>query len=655
LILLLAGNQCLGTTYSKIYPGRLVDESPLIIKATVTAHKDSVAVLHVDKVLKGTLRATEIRIPIPDPAAPKPPAGTFEPQLKIGTQSILVLNKPHANGFYFPERPQRQKPVKEEAEIAKLIAARLRLRGGPEVEGLTLRAELVEDSTANWHLEVSLKNVSSDPITVCPSSATRPLQVAWTGPDGKTRESRHYARDLKSTLHKSHFITLQPGEVRFVYPFSTGHPICFRPAPLRTDTAKFINPAAVGRHAVVVSFENRSDGKPFGIPNVWAGKVTAPEIAIVIPNRFEARRKLLEKEARDRERQEAADRKEKSKRGVRDPKPKPAAALTPFSRDGKFGFRDSRGKVVIQPKFERVLPFAEGRALVMVGKPLHYRWGYIDRAGQYVVRPKYKSADSYSEGLAAITVWKPDPDGEALNPHAGYIDLAGKVIIPPTFMYAGRFSHGMAAVQDRKTRLCGYIDRSGKFAIKPTWPGAEPFIDGLARVTLRGSWWGKIDLTGKLVWDNVGKTPGIDLAREIIADAQLALPTEKFKLSRATQDPKVDGKAYEFEFKLSDPQLPSNRATVRLKWNGTFGSGREGRFSHRFDRAPRSRDEAIDLARKFVEWGQNSAALSVNRGGGGQWKIVLVRMKPHTPSGPSVKVTLRPKDNLVHVQGGVAE
>jgi len=632
-----------------------VDESPLIVKATVTAHKDSVAVLHVDKVLKGTLHATEIRIPRSDPAAPKPPGGTFEPQLKIGTQSILILNKPQANGVYLAHVPQRQKPVKEEAELAKLIAARLRLRGGPEVEGLTLRAELVEDSTAQWYLEVSVKNVSSAPITVCPSSATRPLQVAWTGPDGKTRESRHYARDLKSTLHKSHFITLQPGEVRFVYPFSTGHPICFRPAPLRTETAKSINPAAVGRHAVVVSFEDRTVGKPFGIPKVWAGKVTAPEIALVIPKRFEARRKLLEKEARDREREKAAGRKEKLKREARDPKPKQAAGLTPFSRGGKFGFRDGQGNVLIEPKFDLAHRFAEGRALVMVGKSPHNRWGYIDRSGQYVVRPKYTSAASYSEGLAAITVWKPDAGADSVSGYMGYIDLAGKVVIAPNFGYAGRFSHDMAPVQDRKTGLCGYINRSGKFVIKPTWPSATAFVDDLARVTIRGAWQGKIDRKGKLVWDNVGKTPGIDLAREIIADAQLILPTEKFKLTHATHDPKVDAKAYELEFKLSDPRLPSNRAIVRLQWNGAFGKGREGRFSHRFDRVLKTRDEAIDLARKFVSWGQNSAALSVNHDDGGQWKIVLVRTKPSTPSSPSAVVIHRPKENLIQVRAGVSE
>ncbi len=69
--------------------------------------------------------------------------------------------------------------------------------------------------------------------------------------------------------------------------------------------------------------------------------------------------------------------------------------LARFVWQGKVGFHDERGKVVIEPRFDFATPFEGGRAEVCVGcekrpEGEHFRyeggqWGVIDRSGAFVV------------------------------------------------------------------------------------------------------------------------------------------------------------------------------------------------------------------------------------------------------------------------------
>ena len=80
----------------------------------------------------------------------------------------------------------------------------------------------------------------------------------------------------------------------------------------------------------------------------------------------------------------------------------------------KTGFLDKQGKVVIQPRFDEVGKFREGRAWVRVGSKLDDggmfndlvggKWGYIDRSGQWVVKPKFDYAAGFSDGLAKVMI-----------------------------------------------------------------------------------------------------------------------------------------------------------------------------------------------------------------------------------------------------------
>jgi len=112
--------------------------------------------------------------------------------------------------------------------------------------------------------------------------------------------------------------------------------------------------------------------------------------------------------------------------------------LYPVPVRGKYGFMDRRGRIAIQPLFDRVRLFSEGMAVVAIGG----KYGYIDTRGSVIVPPKFEDAASFSEGLAAVEVGK----------KWGYVDKSGKYAIHPQFDEAGNFESGLAPVPARRLK-----------------------------------------------------------------------------------------------------------------------------------------------------------------------------------------------------------
>jgi len=79
---------------------------------------------------------------------------------------------------------------------------------------------------------------------------------------------------------------------------------------------------------------------------------------------------------------------------------------------GKIGFMDESGTVVISANFDFVLPFSEGLAAFCVGcKPVSQgeyaimeggKWGYINSTGEIVVDPDYDRVGSFINGKAEV-------------------------------------------------------------------------------------------------------------------------------------------------------------------------------------------------------------------------------------------------------------
>jgi len=84
--------------------------------------------------------------------------------------------------------------------------------------------------------------------------------------------------------------------------------------------------------------------------------------------------------------------------------------------DGKWGFTDTLGNMVVSPTYDDVLGgFCEG----MAGIRMNEKWGYIDKTGQVIIQPQFKECDVFYCGRAMVLL---DDD------HLAYTDKTGKII-----------------------------------------------------------------------------------------------------------------------------------------------------------------------------------------------------------------------------------
>lgn len=199
--------------------------------------------------------------------------------------------------------------------------------------------------------------------------------------------------------------------------------------------------------------------------------------------------------------------------------------LLPFEADGKWGYINTRGKIVIEPAYAYAGYFSEGLAIFSDGE----RYGYIDKNNQVVIQPRYDGADAFANGYAAICIG----DWESGTILWGFIDATGHEIVKPQFLYAesftsegraliwltrgeevvkgfvntrgevfvpedyevcSRFSDGLALI--RRNDLYGYINADYAIAIPPQYDDAGDFGDGLAYAEKDGE---------KFIIDKIGK------------------------------------------------------------------------------------------------------------------------------------------------------
>ena len=156
------------------------------------------------------------------------------------------------------------------------------------------------------------------------------------------------------------------------------------------------------------------------------------------------------------------------------------------------GYIDKTGQFTIAPQLDIVdlFSFSEGLAAVRIGEFVEGKWGYIDKQGMLVIQAQFDTAGPFHDGLAVV----------ANDRKFGYIDKTGKIVIPLQFASGGSFSDGLAAVRvgDFITGKDGYIDTQGKIVIEPRFDGAFPFADGLADVRV-GDKYGFVDKQGRMV------------------------------------------------------------------------------------------------------------------------------------------------------------
>lgn len=143
-------------------------------------------------------------------------------------------------------------------------------------------------------------------------------------------------------------------------------------------------------------------------------------------------------------------------------------SLVPVRIDGKWGYTDMDGKVVIVARYEDARMFSEELGAVRLGG----NFGYINRKDEFVIQPQYWKVKDFSENLAAVR----RDDGWA------YIDKNNKVIITVGFNWPGDFSEGLAYY--RSGYKYGFMDKTGRRILPPMFRDAWAFADGVAEVQM---------------------------------------------------------------------------------------------------------------------------------------------------------------------------
>lgn len=136
---------------------------------------------------------------------------------------------------------------------------------------------------------------------------------------------------------------------------------------------------------------------------------------------------------------------------------------------GKWGFMDHQDRVVIEPRWDMVEEFEEGRAAVeQMG-----RQGLIDMRGMEVIPPIYDEISWDGSQYAYCEVGR----------RSGVLDRQGNIVVPIVWDWVGDFMKGYAIVQQQDKY--GYVNTKGETVIEPKYDNATSFNDfGYACVTL---------------------------------------------------------------------------------------------------------------------------------------------------------------------------
>lgn len=150
-------------------------------------------------------------------------------------------------------------------------------------------------------------------------------------------------------------------------------------------------------------------------------------------------------------------------------KPSTSGRLFPFTENGMWGYKNSKGEVVIEPTLSDAYEFDESIAFAAING----RFGIISRNGIWLVEPQWEDVLPFSENKAAVksgSKW-------------GFINTEYELIIDYLFDEAGSFSCGRALVYDSSLGDgYGYIDINGTLAATAKWRRANTFYEDKAFV-----------------------------------------------------------------------------------------------------------------------------------------------------------------------------
>ena len=169
-----------------------------------------------------------------------------------------------------------------------------------------------------------------------------------------------------------------------------------------------------------------------------------------------------------------------------------------LEHDGKYGYADRSGKIVIPFQFD----YAEDFSCDLAKVEAESGYGFIGTDGQYVIQPVNDDIIWYQSYCKDNVILY-----STANREWGYIDQNGDVLSRFQAETQGDFNESysnladhMTTYYDPQTQKTGYVNVDGTIALPPQWDAGSAFCEGIATIENNGLC-GLIDLQGKQVTD----------------------------------------------------------------------------------------------------------------------------------------------------------
>lgn len=154
----------------------------------------------------------------------------------------------------------------------------------------------------------------------------------------------------------------------------------------------------------------------------------------------------------------------------------------PVRRNGRYGFINESGLLMIPNRYEDVMPFSEGRA----GIKIRNKWGFIDRSDRIVIQPVFDRAQPFTKGLSKVSQknkW-------------GLIDKDGKILVPVRYDSVHVLATGRVLIQS--DGYFGLADLDGNVLLHTKYDEITDLNNDLVIVKQNGKY-GVVDVRGVAV------------------------------------------------------------------------------------------------------------------------------------------------------------
>jgi len=134
------------------------------------------------------------------------------------------------------------------------------------------------------------------------------------------------------------------------------------------------------------------------------------------------------------------------------------SGLLVFKKNGKYGFKDQRHRIVIANRYEAVKPFHQRLAAIKINN----KWGFINLDEHIVIQPRYDSVGHFNSQNCLTRK----------NSLYGVINLVGDEIVPNQYEQIKPLGSGQFRVQ--KNGKWGVLNEQGALVIYPKYSSLYP-------------------------------------------------------------------------------------------------------------------------------------------------------------------------------------